>query len=84
MRFGSLPIRVVTWYSRKRMLKVTLYTRPGCGLCDEMKQELLRRGYQIREVNIDDDPELKKRYRVDIPVAVLADGTVLAKHRLDP
>jgi hypothetical protein len=63
---------------------VTLYSRPGCGLCDEMKQELLRRGYQVREVNIDDDPELKKRYRVDIPVAVLADGTVLAKHRLDP
>ena len=65
------------------MLEVTLYTRPGCGLCDEMKQELLRRGYQVRQVNIDDDPELKKRYRVDIPVAVLADGTVLAKHRLD-
>ena len=66
------------------MLEVTLYTRPGCGLCGEMKQELLRREYQVREVNIDDDPELKKRYRVDIPVAVLADGTVLAKHRLDP
>ena len=65
------------------MLEVTLYTRPGCGLCDEMKQALLHRGYQIREVNIDDDSELKKRYRVDIPVAVLADGTVLAKHRLD-
>ena len=48
-----------------------------------MKQERLRREYQVREVNIDDDPELKKRYRVDIPVAVLADGTVLAKHRLD-
>lgn len=62
---------------------VTLYSRPGCGLCGEMKQVLLRRGYQVREVNIDDDPELKKRYRVDIPVAVLADGTVLAKHRLD-
>ncbi len=65
------------------MLEVTLYTRPGCGLCGEMKQELLRREYQVHEVNIDDDPELKKRYRVDIPVAVLADGTVLAKHRLD-
>ena len=65
------------------MLEATLYTRPGCSLCDKMKQELLRRGYRLREVNIDEDPELKKRYGVDVPVAVLPDGTLLAKHRLD-
>ncbi len=60
---------------------VTLYTRPGCGLCNEMKAELERRGYQVYEVDIDQDPELKRKYGHDIPVAVL-DGKVLAKHRL--
>jgi hypothetical protein len=62
--------------------EITLYTRPGCSLCDKMKAGLHDRGYQVREVNIDDDPELTRRYGVDIPVAVRADGTLLAKHRL--
>ena len=51
-------------------------------VCDKMKAGLHDRGYQVREVNIDDDPELTRRYGVDIPVAVRADGTLLAKHRL--
>ena len=66
------------------MLQATLYTRPRCGLCEKMKRELLRRGYQLREVNIDSDAKLKHPYGADIPVAVLPDGTILAKHRLDP
>lgn len=66
------------------MLEVTLYTRPRCSLCEKMKAELTRRGYRLREVNIDNDPELKQAYGSDIPVAVLPDGTLLAKHRLDP
>jgi len=65
------------------MLEATLYTRPRCGLCEKMKRELVKRGYQVREVNIDSDPRLKQTYGADIPVAVLPDGTVLAKHRLD-
>lgn len=63
---------------------VTLYTRAGCRLCDTMKAELERRGYQIREVDIDEDPELVRRYGQDIPVVVRADGTELARHRLAP
>lgn len=61
---------------------ITLYTRPGCSLCDKMKAGLRARGYQVREVNIDSDPELTRRYGLDIPVAVRADGTLVAKHRL--
>jgi glutaredoxin len=60
---------------------VTLYTRPGCGLCDDMKVELARRGYQVREVNIDQDAELVRQYGWDIPVVIRADGSVLVKHR---
>jgi len=61
--------------------QVTLYTRPGCGLCERMKAGLEQRGYQVEEVNIDLDPELKRKYGNDIPVAV-ADGREIARHRL--
>lgn len=64
------------------METITLYTRPGCGLCDDMKESLERRGYRVREVNIDHDPELKRKHGWDIPVAVREDGSLLAKHRL--
>jgi len=63
---------------------VTLYTRTGCGLCDTMKAELERRGYQVLEVDIDTDPELVRRYGHDIPVVVRTDGRELARHRLAP
>lgn len=61
---------------------VTLYSRRECHLCDVMKAELERRGYHLTVVDIDTDRELKKKHGWDIPVAVLDDGTVLAKHRL--
>lgn len=61
---------------------VTLYSRRECCLCDDMKAELDRRGYRVTVVDIDGDRELKRKFGWDIPVAVLDDGTVLAKHRL--
>jgi Na+:H+ antiporter, NhaC family len=75
----SLPL-TPSAASRER---VTLYTRPGCGLCEKMKAALEARGYPIDEVNIDEDPELTRRYLLEIPVAVRADGSVLAKLQLD-
>ncbi len=63
------------------MPPVLLYTRPGCHLCDEMKAALHERGYEVREVNVDLDPELKRKYGLDVPVAML-EGRLLAKHRL--
>ena len=67
-------------------LDVTLYTRPGCHLCDEAKQQitpLLRRtGARLREVNIDEDSTLHERYNVDVPVIFLGARKV-AKHRVD-
>ena len=61
---------------------VTLYTRPGCGLCEEMKRELENRGYGVETVDISADRELKRKWGLEIPVAVL-DGKVLAKGRLE-
>ena len=67
-------------------LEVTLYTRPGCHLCDEAKSQIVpllaEFGAQLREVNIDADPILHERYNLDVPVIFLADRKI-AKHRVD-
>src|SRR5256712_11712352 len=65
---------------------VTLYTRPGCHLCDEAKSAiapLLREfGATLREVNVDADPVLKERYGWDVPVIFIG-SKIAAKHRVD-
>jgi glutaredoxin len=66
--------------------EVTLYTRPGCHLCEEAKAAiapLLREfGALLREVNIENDPVLEERYGWDIPVVFLGPRKA-AKHRVD-
>jgi glutaredoxin len=68
-------------------LEVTLYTRPGCHLCDEAKATitpLLRELHApLREVNIDLDAELAAKYGWDIPVVFIGNRKA-AKHRVDP
>ena len=67
--------------------QVTLYTRPGCHLCDEAKEAMLaarcESEYTLREINIDLDPELTRRYGWDIPVVVI-NGVETFRHRLTP
>ena len=66
---------------------ITLYTRPGCHLCDEARaliEPLLSEfGATLREVNIDDDAVLRHRYGTDIPVIFIGSRKA-AKHRVDP
>jgi len=66
---------------------VTLYTRPGCYLCEEAKASIavLLREFNaaLREVNIDEDPVLKDRYGWDVPVIFIGRHKA-AKHRVDP
>jgi glutaredoxin len=65
---------------------VTLYTRPGCHLCEEAKAAiapLLREfGAVLREVNVDEDIVLKERYGEDIPVIFIGPRKA-AKHCVD-
>ncbi|HJX94997.1 MAG TPA: glutaredoxin family protein [Candidatus Acidoferrum sp.] len=67
--------------------EVTLYTRPGCHLCEEAKTAIapLLREFAgaLREVNIDKDAVLKERYGLDIPVIFIG-ARKAAKHRVDP
>jgi glutaredoxin len=66
---------------------VTIYTRPGCHLCDDAKANILASGcandFIIEEINIDEDPTLKARYQYDIPV-ILIDGVKVFKYFVDP
>ena len=66
-------------------LNVTLYTRAGCTLCDKAKAAILAAGIAVRidEVDIDADPELRRRYTNDIPV-ILVEGREAFRHRVSP
>jgi len=50
------------------MPQVTVYTRPGCHLCEEAEATLVRCGLRPTLVNIDEDPELRQRYTDCVPV----------------
>jgi glutaredoxin len=66
--------------------EVTLYTRPGCHLCEEAKAAiapLLREfGALLREINIENDELLEARYGWDIPVLFIG-ARKAAKYRVD-
>lgn len=66
---------------------VTLYTRPGCHLCEEAKAAMRASGckdeFLLEEVNIDEDPALCDKYEFDIPV-VYINGVKAFKHTVDP
>ena len=65
--------------------RVVFYTKPGCHLCEEAAREIdaarCHALYTFEKVNIEDDPDLLRRYGWDIPVVTI-DGTVAFKHRL--
>ena len=67
------------------MLRVTLYTRPGCRLCETARRDLeaAAKHIVIEEIDVDCDPQLRDRYGMDVPVAV-AEGRELFRHRFDP
>jgi len=52
--------------------RVTLYSRPGCHLCDVAREVVVRvcedLGETLAEVDIDSDPDLADRFRDEIPV----------------
>jgi hypothetical protein len=66
-------------------LRLTLYSKPGCHLCDEMKGVLLRVAADVPlaldEIDISTDAALSAQYGWDVPVLMLG-GRKLAKHRI--
>ena len=70
------------------MITVTLYSKPGCHLCDDMKaivQRVTRAAnvpVTIEEIDISTDPDLEARYGLEIPVLMLQ-GKKIAKFRIE-
>ena len=65
----------------------TVFSRPGCGLCEEMLEELASvlppaEAARVQVVDIDSDPELTRKYGTRIPV-LLVDGEFVCAYRLD-
>lgn len=67
-------------------MKVVLYSRPGCHLCDDAHVVLQRVQRQIpfelQAVDIATDLKLLAQYRHDIPVVTI-DGQEAFRHRVD-
>jgi len=65
--------------------RVMLYTKPGCHLCEDMRDLLhavLRgTGTAVSERNIALDLDDYERYKHDIPVLMI-DGREVARHRM--
>jgi glutaredoxin len=68
------------------MKTVTLYTRPGCHLCDDARAQLqqLRAHvpFQLEEIDIETDDALHAAYLERIPVICL-DGEHVSDYFLD-
>jgi glutaredoxin len=64
---------------------VTLYTRTGCHLCDDVKNVLAaaqrRASFDYEERDIDAEPELRRLYNEEVPVVAI-DGRKAFKYRL--
>jgi hypothetical protein len=70
------------------MTVVSLYTRPGCHLCDEARDVIVSlrdscKAFELREIDIDCDPSLHARFLERIPV-VEVDGELVAELHVDP
>ena len=67
------------------MIHVIIYSRPGCHLCDEMKEVVQHVGASfpltIEEIDISADPEVERLYGLEIPVLFVA-GKRVAKYRV--
>jgi hypothetical protein len=67
--------------------RFTLYSRPGCGLCEHMLAELAQipaaNDVGVDVVDVDSEPSARVRFGHKIPVLLLG-GELVCHGRLDP
>lgn len=67
-------------------IRIDLYTKEGCCLCEEMKAILEKVGgrypLEVREVDIEGDPTLYERYKEEVPVLFI-EGRKAFKYKLE-
>ncbi len=71
----------------KRKVRVLLYSKPGCHLCEEAERILASVEcadlFDLQIINIERDEELSRRYGEQIPV-VFIEGVQAFTFRVDP
>ena len=69
------------------MLTLTLYGRPECHLCEEMKTVVVEVAceipHRLDEIDISTDPALERRYGLQIPV-LFVNGRKAFQFRVTP
>lgn len=67
-------------------IRIEIYSRPGCHLCDDAKTAVERAGarynLELRVTDVDRSADLARRYGDDIPVVFL-NGEEVFRHRVD-
>ena len=67
-------------------IRVDIYSRPGCHLCEEAEEVIvrIRRKYpfELSIINVETDPALESAYGVEIPVITI-NGNKAFKYRVD-
>jgi len=68
-------------------MRIVLYSRPGCGLCDEAREVLesqrARTPFDLEEVDISGDDAMELEYGIRIPVVEI-DGEEVFDISVDP
>ena len=63
-------------------MDVTLYTRQNCPLCEKAKAVLTSAGITPKEVDVDLDLDLLRRFNEDVPVIYIG-GAEAFRHRIE-
>ncbi|MBD3619132.1 MAG: glutaredoxin family protein [Chromatiales bacterium] len=66
--------------------RLTVYSRIGCHLCEDMQAQLMRLqsqwNFEFEVIDIDEDAALRERFNVKVPVLALGDD-IICCHFLD-
>ena len=69
-----------------KLRSVVIYSRKGCHLCEVVKESLAklsrRGGFTWREIDVDTDLELRRRFNDEVPV-VFIDGRKAFKYHMN-
>lgn len=69
-----------------KLRSVVVYSRKGCHLCEVVKESLVklsrRGGFTWREIDVDTDLELRRRFNDEVPV-VFIDGRKAFKYHMN-
>ena len=88
-------MRRVSWWLRllgyrpadAKGLKVLLFTRAGCHLCEDawsfLIQQQQRHGFRLTSVDVDESAQLVAEYGLEVPVVVI-DGKVRFRGKINP